>query len=129
MDFSKAMGPAYAVAENTEELKAELADAGCKSKRNKLFIGLTAGVAIVLGAYNGYEWMFASDHVETDNAYVDADVAQVTPQLSAPARNYSCPIRKRSAAAIFSPARSAFRRRKGPGSSPATLLRRRSPSR
>jgi len=37
-------------------------------------------------AYGAYDVLFASNHVETDNAYVGADVAQITTQVTAPVR-------------------------------------------
>jgi membrane fusion protein (multidrug efflux system) len=51
-----------------------------------LFIKLGLGVAAVALAYGAYDWLVASRHVETDNAYVGADVAQVTPLLDGPVR-------------------------------------------
>jgi membrane fusion protein (multidrug efflux system) len=60
------------------------AAAKTKAKRKKLFGILAAGVAIVGGGSYAYETMVASKHAITDNAYVGADVAQVTSQLAAP---------------------------------------------
>ena len=54
------------------------------AKRKKLFIGLGATVAILGGGYLAYDVLIASRHVETDNAYVGANVAQVTPLISGP---------------------------------------------
>jgi membrane fusion protein, multidrug efflux system len=56
------------------------------SLRQRLFTGL-AGV-IVLGAvaYGGWWLMVGSHHVETDDAYVGADVAQITPQTAGAVR-------------------------------------------
>ncbi|EGD59711.1 multidrug resistance transmembrane efflux pump protein [Novosphingobium nitrogenifigens DSM 19370] len=44
-----------------------------------IFGGVLAVAAI---GYLGYEWIEGGRYVETDNAYVNADIAQVTPQTS-----------------------------------------------
>lgn len=54
------------------------------SKRKKLFLGLALGVIVLGGGYKAYDSLIASAHVETDNAYVGADVAQITPLIDAP---------------------------------------------
>ena len=51
------------------------------AKRKKLFLALGAAVAVIGG---GYTLLSDGDHVSTDNAYVNADVAQVTPLVAAP---------------------------------------------
>lgn len=56
-----------------------------KSNRKKLFIGFAAALLLVGGSYKGYVAMSAG-HVTTDNAYVGADVAQVTPLVGGPVR-------------------------------------------
>lgn len=62
----------------------ELAQAKSKAKRKKLFAALAGGVALIGGGYHLYDVLVASKHAVTDNAYVGADVAQVTSQLAAP---------------------------------------------
>lgn len=63
------------------------ADDGSKAtKRKQLFLGLLATVAILGGGYYAYDVLIASRHVETDNAYVGANVAQVTPLVGGPVR-------------------------------------------
>ena len=62
----------------------ELAAAKTKAKRKKLFAALAGGVAIIGGGYHAMDALVWSHHAETDNAYVGADVAQVTSQLAAP---------------------------------------------
>jgi membrane fusion protein (multidrug efflux system) len=52
-----------------------------KTKRKKLFVALGAAVSVIAG---GWMLLSDSDHVTTDNAYVNADVAQVTPLVSGP---------------------------------------------
>jgi membrane fusion protein (multidrug efflux system) len=49
-----------------------------------LFIILGVAVLIALVAFALYWLLVASHHVSTDDAYVNADVAQVTPLISAP---------------------------------------------
>ncbi|MBV8686806.1 MAG: efflux RND transporter periplasmic adaptor subunit [Alphaproteobacteria bacterium] len=56
-----------------------------RSHRMKLFIGFAAGLLLAGGSYKAYEAMSAG-HVTTDNAYVGADVAQVTPLVGGPVR-------------------------------------------
>jgi membrane fusion protein (multidrug efflux system) len=55
-----------------------------KAKRKKLFAGLAGGIALVGGGYSMMDALVWSKHAVTDNAYVGADVAQVTSQLAAP---------------------------------------------
>ena len=55
-----------------------------KRKRKRLFAGLAAGVALVGGAFYAYDALVASHHAITDNAYVGADVAEVTPLVGGP---------------------------------------------
>lgn len=60
-------------------------DAKRKSKRKKLFIGFAAGLLLATAGYQGCTALNAG-HVTTDNAYVGADVAQVTPLVGGPVR-------------------------------------------
>lgn len=62
----------------------DIADAKVKTKRKQLFGALAAGIALIGGGYTAYDMMSASKHAVTDNAYVGADVAQVTSQVTAP---------------------------------------------
>ena len=62
----------------------EFAAAKTKAKRKKLFTALAGGVALIGGGYYAMDALVWSHHAETDNAYVGADVAQVTSQLAAP---------------------------------------------
>ena len=52
------------------------------AKRKKLLLILTGSVLVVGAAVGAYQWLVASKHVVTDNAYVGADVAQVTPLVA-----------------------------------------------
>jgi membrane fusion protein (multidrug efflux system) len=56
------------------------------SRRKSLFIRLGLGIAVGAIAYGAYDQLVASHHVTTDNAYVGADMAQVTPLVGAPVR-------------------------------------------
>jgi membrane fusion protein (multidrug efflux system) len=67
-----------------EEVENSVEVAKRKAKRKKLFAIFAAGVAVVGGGSYAYEVLVASKHAVTDNAYVGADVAQVTSQLAAP---------------------------------------------
>ncbi len=67
----------------TEETTPE-EDSARKLKRKKLFLGLAAGVAIAGLVWFAYDALIASRHVTTDNAYVGANVAQVTPLVAGP---------------------------------------------
>ena len=53
-------------------------------KRGPLFLGLFLAVAASGGGYYAYDTLYASKHAITDNAYVGADVAQITPLVAAP---------------------------------------------
>lgn len=53
-------------------------------KRGPLFLGLILAVAVSGGGYYAYDTLYASRHAITDNAYVGADVAQITPLVAAP---------------------------------------------
>ena len=56
-----------------------------KSKRKQLFIAFAGGLLLAGAGYKGLAGMHAG-HVTTDNAYVGADVAQVTPLVGGPVR-------------------------------------------
>jgi membrane fusion protein (multidrug efflux system) len=55
-----------------------------RTRRRHLLIGLAAIVVLGLVAYGIYALAFAGRSVSTDNAYVGAEVAQVTPLVSGP---------------------------------------------
>jgi len=57
-----------------------IVDAARKKKRMKILFGLVAAKAVIGG---GWYLLHDGDHVSTDNAYVSADSAQVTPLVSA----------------------------------------------
>lgn len=68
------------------ETAAAQADAAMSARRKQMFVRLGLGIAAIAVAYGAYDVLIASKHVETDNAYVGADTAQITAQVSAPVR-------------------------------------------
>lgn len=58
--------------------------APAKTRRNSMLLGLAAIVVLSLVGYGVYWFAHASRFQSTDNAYVGADTAQVTPLVSAP---------------------------------------------
>ncbi|HEX3701630.1 MAG TPA: HlyD family efflux transporter periplasmic adaptor subunit [Phenylobacterium sp.] len=68
---------------DTTTATADRADAA-RSRRRRLLIGLAAAVIVAAIAYAIYAFAFAGRSVSTDNAYVGAEVAQVTPLISGP---------------------------------------------
>lgn len=53
-----------------------------RSSKRKLFFILFLIIAVPLGGYYGFKaWQHSAMHVSTDNAYVHADTAQITPRL------------------------------------------------
>ena len=56
-------------------------DALSKDRRKRLFMLLAGGIAIAAIAYGAWWYLVASHYVSTDNAYVQASVAQITPRV------------------------------------------------
>jgi membrane fusion protein, multidrug efflux system len=54
------------------------------SKRQRLFVALVTVLLLSAFGYGVYWWFVASRYVTTDDAYVDATAAQITPLISAP---------------------------------------------
>jgi membrane fusion protein, multidrug efflux system len=50
-------------------------------KRKKALVLLAVGVAVVGVAWGAWEWLVASHYEDTDNAYVQGNVVQITPQV------------------------------------------------
>ena len=50
-------------------------------KRRKALVLLAVGVAVVGVAWGAWEWLVASHYEDTDNAYVQGNVVQITPQI------------------------------------------------
>jgi membrane fusion protein (multidrug efflux system) len=72
------------MSENVQALPASeaTAAAGNPMQRKKLFTLLFGAVAVAAVAYGGYWTLIGSRHVSTDNAYVAAEIAQVTPEVA-----------------------------------------------
>ena len=51
-------------------------------KRKRLLLGIAGAVLIGGASFGAYEMLVGSHYVSTDNAYVGADTAQVTPQIA-----------------------------------------------
>jgi membrane fusion protein (multidrug efflux system) len=60
-----------------------------RNRRRQLLTGLAAVVILGALAYGIYVFAFAGRSVSTDNAYVGAEVAQVTPLVSGPVASVS----------------------------------------
>ncbi|MFT4252664.1 MAG: biotin/lipoyl-binding protein, partial [Caulobacter sp.] len=69
------------------DLQAAAAQKAAGAKRKKLFAGLAAVIVVAGVGYGAWYALVGSHHVETDNAYVGADVAQVTPLVGGPVRS------------------------------------------
>ena len=76
--------------------------------RTRLFIGLGLVVVIVAVLVGGLDWLLVgSHHVKTDDAYVNADVADITPLvagpvISAPATD-TLPVKKGDVLVVIDP--------------------------
>jgi membrane fusion protein (multidrug efflux system) len=63
------------------EQQAAPAPQGANPKRKKALLMLAGTVAVVGIVWGGYEWLVASHYETTDNAYVQGNVIQITPQV------------------------------------------------
>ena len=61
---------------------AETAPAGNNGKRRKALSTLAAIVVVAGAGWGAYEWLVASHYESTDNAYVQGNVIQITPQIA-----------------------------------------------
>jgi len=52
------------------------------TKRKRALLGVTALVALGAIAYGVYWWLFLNHYESTDNAYVQGNVVQITPQVA-----------------------------------------------
>ncbi|KQZ34103.1 hemolysin D [Caulobacter sp. Root1472] len=68
-------------------MAAPAPEAKTNGNRKALFAGLGAVVLLGAAGYGAYYALVGSHHVETDNAYVGAYVAQVTPLVGGPVRS------------------------------------------
>jgi len=55
---------------------------GGNPRRKKALLSVAAVVGVVGLAWGAYEWLVASHYESTDNAYVQGNVVQITPQIS-----------------------------------------------
>ncbi|SCK48311.1 membrane fusion protein, multidrug efflux system [Variovorax sp. HW608] len=51
------------------------------NKRRRALTALAAAVVVAGAGWGGYEWLVASRYESTDNAYVQGNVIQITPQI------------------------------------------------
>jgi membrane fusion protein (multidrug efflux system) len=65
-------------------LTAQRVAANQRARRRRLLIWLAVGVLAAAALYGAYALLFSGHTVTTDNAYVGADVAPVTPLVSGP---------------------------------------------
>ena len=72
----------------TPEIEVE-APAATSGMRKKLFFALASVVALAGVGYVAYDFALASKHAATDNAYVDAETAEVTALTSGPVAQVS----------------------------------------
>jgi membrane fusion protein (multidrug efflux system) len=77
------VSPAHSTAAGLTPPAANDADARLRRRRTLGFAIL--GALVLLGAlgYGSYWWLIASRYVSTDDAYVEATAAQITPQVAA----------------------------------------------
>ncbi|MDE2597117.1 MAG: biotin/lipoyl-binding protein, partial [Sphingomonadales bacterium] len=69
----------------TENMDADLAKAARLEKRKTWLRRLGLVVVLLAALWLAYYLLFGRNHVSTDNAYVNAEVAQITPLISASA--------------------------------------------
>jgi membrane fusion protein (multidrug efflux system) len=68
--------------ENTNTQQPAAAPLQSGNQRRKKALTAIAAVVIVAGlGWGGYEWLVASHYESTDNAYVQGNVVQITPQI------------------------------------------------
>ena len=67
-----------------DTLEQAVSSAAKATQRKKLFAGLAAAAVLAGGAFYAYDTLVASHHVSTDNAYVGAYSAEITPLVGGP---------------------------------------------
>jgi membrane fusion protein (multidrug efflux system) len=78
--------PPTAASDRIKPVAAAAEDARKKAARKRLFAMLGLGLVAAVVLYGLYYFLVASHFVSTDDAYVGADVAQVTPLVSGPVK-------------------------------------------
>ena len=63
-------------------IDTEVSPAPANGKRRKALLGIAGAVLLAGGGYGAWYLAIGSHHVSTDNAYVGADTAQVTPMVA-----------------------------------------------
>jgi len=74
--------PAAAAAEPASVAAPAVKPRKPRAKRKIALLGVTLAVLLAGAAYGVYYWLYLSHYESTDNAYVQANVVQVTPQVS-----------------------------------------------
>src|ERR1044072_8473449 len=73
----------FDIAQIDAALEAEKAEKQATTKKRKKLFLVFGLVVLQLGAaYYGYEWIANGGRIETDNAYVGADTASITPLVT-----------------------------------------------
>ncbi|MEN3749943.1 HlyD family efflux transporter periplasmic adaptor subunit [Sphingomonas sp. HF-S3] len=75
--------PAFTKTQPADTAPVDTAPVERKSKRRKLLGGIAAAVLVAGAGYGGWYVLVGSHYVSTDNAYVGADTASVTPLVAA----------------------------------------------
>jgi membrane fusion protein (multidrug efflux system) len=73
-----------AITLDQETLDQAVSSAEKTTQRKRLFAGLAAAAVLAGGGYYAYDTLVASHHVSTDNAYVGAYSAEITPLVGGP---------------------------------------------
>src|SRR6218665_2760315 len=66
---------------NTTATPVAASDPAAPSKRKKALSAIAAVVVVAGLGFAAYEWLVASHYEETDNAYVQGNLVQITPQI------------------------------------------------
>ena len=67
---------------NTPDANAPAEAPASNGKRRRALAALTAVVLVAGAGWGAYEWLVGSHYESTDNAYVQGNVIQITPQIS-----------------------------------------------
>ncbi|CAN5904150.1 HlyD family efflux transporter periplasmic adaptor subunit [soil metagenome] len=81
MNDNNTPAPAASAAPTAPSVPPE-APAASNGKRRRALTALAAVVVFVGAGWGAYEWLVASHYEDTDNAYVQGNVIQITPQIS-----------------------------------------------
>ena len=84
MSNTATLAKAPAAGSTAEGVGAPTSTSAAKARRRRLLIWLAIAVVAGVALYGLYAVIFSGKTVSTDNAYVGADVAQVTPLIAGP---------------------------------------------